>query len=85
MDQNAVLEQTEENKYPTVEDDEQSKPQEKKQIDQQDILKEVLVELQSLLDLLTTERVSQRGVAQPGSALAWGASGRRFKSCRPDH
>ena len=33
MDQNAVLEQTEENKYPTVEsveDDDQSKPQEKK-------------------------------------------------------
>ena len=26
-----------------------------------------------------------RGVAQPGSVLAWGASGRRFKSGRPDH
>ncbi len=26
-----------------------------------------------------------RGVAQPGSAPAWGAGGRRFKSCRPDH
>lgn len=26
-----------------------------------------------------------RGVAQPGSVLAWGASGRRFKSFRPDH
>ena len=26
-----------------------------------------------------------RGVAQFGSALAWGASGRRFKSSRPDH
>ncbi len=25
-----------------------------------------------------------RGVAQSGSALAWGARGRRFKSCRPD-
>ena len=25
-----------------------------------------------------------RGVAQPGSVLAWGASGRRFKSFRPD-
>ena len=25
-----------------------------------------------------------RGVAQPGSALVWGASGRRFKSSRPD-
>jgi hypothetical protein len=27
---------------------------------------------------------SARGVAQPGSALAWGASGHRFKSGRPD-
>ncbi len=27
----------------------------------------------------------RRGVAQPGSAVAWGAKGRRFKSCRPDH
>ncbi len=26
-----------------------------------------------------------RGVAQPGSALVWGASGRRFKSGRPEH
>src|SRR5256885_10537203 len=26
----------------------------------------------------------RRGVAQPGSALAWGASGRPFKSARPD-
>jgi hypothetical protein len=25
-----------------------------------------------------------RGVAQPGSAHAWGACGRRFKSGRPD-
>ena len=25
-----------------------------------------------------------RGVAQPGSVLAWGASGRRFESSRPD-
>src|SRR5450432_2183115 len=29
--------------------------------------------------------VSRRGVAQPGSAPAWGAGGRRFKSSRPDH
>ena len=29
-------------------------------------------------------RHSNRGVAQPGSALHWGCSGRRFKSCRPD-
>ena len=28
---------------------------------------------------------SRRGVAQPGSAPAWGAGGRRFKSSRPDH
>ena len=26
-----------------------------------------------------------RGVAQTGSAPAWGAGGRRFKSSRPDH
>ena len=26
----------------------------------------------------------RRGVAQPGSAPAWGAGGRRFKSARPD-
>ena len=26
-----------------------------------------------------------RGVAQPGSALAWGARGQRFESARPDH
>ena len=26
-----------------------------------------------------------RGVAQPGSAPAWGAGGRWFKSTRPDH
>ena len=28
---------------------------------------------------------TKRGVAQSGSALVWGASGRRFKSGRPDH
>jgi hypothetical protein len=26
-----------------------------------------------------------RSVAQPGRALAWGARGRRFESCRSDH
>ena len=26
-----------------------------------------------------------RGVAQPGRVLAWGARGRRFESCHPDH
>ena len=29
-------------------------------------------------------RQTRRGVAQPGSVLAWGASGRPFKSARPD-
>ena len=28
---------------------------------------------------------SSRAVAQPGSAFAWGAKGRRFKSSQPDH
>ena len=27
----------------------------------------------------------RRGVAQPGSAPAWGAGGRQFESGRPDH
>lgn len=27
---------------------------------------------------------ADRGVAQSGSALGWGPSGRRFKSCLPD-
>ena len=26
-----------------------------------------------------------RGVAQPGRVLAWGARGRKFESCHPDH
>ena len=30
------------------------------------------------------EYQTRRGVAQPGSVLAWGASGRPFKSARPD-
>ena len=29
-------------------------------------------------------RIMSRDVAQPGSALAWGARGREFKSRRPD-
>lgn len=29
-------------------------------------------------------RPHQRGIAQPGSALVWGTSGRRFKSGYPD-
>jgi predicted RNase H-like HicB family nuclease len=28
--------------------------------------------------------ITPRGVAQSGSALGWGPSGRRFKSCLPD-
>ena len=28
---------------------------------------------------------ADRGVAQSGSVLAWGASGRPFKSAHPDH
>jgi hypothetical protein len=28
---------------------------------------------------------NRRGVAQPGSASALGAEGRRFESCLPDH
>ena len=28
---------------------------------------------------------SIRDVAQPGSAHAWGAWGRKFESCHPDH
>jgi hypothetical protein len=31
-----------------------------------------------------TGHLSRRGVAQPGSALQWGCSGRRFKSSHPD-
>src|SRR5690606_26648165 len=34
--------------------------------------------------MLAIMRGSCRGVAQPGSALAWGARGREFESRRPD-
>jgi hypothetical protein len=34
--------------------------------------------------ILFTKNSVNRGVAQFGSALAWGARGRRFKSFRPD-
>lgn len=34
--------------------------------------------------LLKEQCLLFRGVAQPGSVLAWGASGRRFKSGRPE-
>jgi hypothetical protein len=33
---------------------------------------------------LNRQKLANRGVAQLGSALAWGARGRRFKSYRPD-
>ena len=36
------------------------------------------------LSTLRYNRLQIRGVAQPGSALVWGTSGRRFKSSRPD-
>jgi hypothetical protein len=29
-------------------------------------------------------KILNRGVAQPGSALAWGARGQQFESARPD-
>jgi|SaaInl1SG_22_DNA_1037389.scaffolds.fasta_scaffold00633_6 hypothetical protein len=32
----------------------------------------------------TPTKNGKRDVAQPGSAHAWGAWGRRFKSCHPD-
>lgn len=31
-----------------------------------------------------SHRLRHRGIAQPGSALVWGTSGRRFKSGYPD-
>jgi len=33
---------------------------------------------------IAAQDTKHRGVAQPGSVLAWGASGRPFKSARPD-
>ena len=38
----------------------------------------------SFLDRLWVIIAACRGVAQPGSALAWGARGREFESRRPD-
>jgi hypothetical protein len=35
--------------------------------------------------VIITQSVLMRGVAQSGSALVWGTSGRWFKSSRPDH
>ena len=50
------------------------------------VLTRVRKELQDILTLLETENLkwTNRDVAQPGSAHAWGACGRRFKSSRPD-
>ena len=46
---------------------------------------EEVLDLSLILNLfLSIKRANHRGVAQSGSALAWGASGRRFKSSRPD-
>ena len=39
----------------------------------------------SLLFFYRVRGKSCRGIAQPGSAPAWGAGGRRFKSYCPDH
>jgi hypothetical protein len=36
------------------------------------------------LPLFAIIAFAHRGVAQTGSALVWGTSGRRFKSSRPD-
>ena len=41
----------------------------------------IRTELKSILEDLE----KYPGVAQPGSARAWGARGRRFKSCRSDN
>ena len=40
---------------------------------------------QTLPIILMMIMIRYRGVAQPGSASALGAEGRRFESCRPDH
>ena len=54
------------------------------------VLREVREQLQGILTLLerndrSTGLTHRRDVAQPGSAPAWGAGGRRFKSGHPDH
>src|SRR3954468_10882513 len=43
------------------------------------------VGLRYAFDLLPAIPAAPRAVAQFGSALDWGSSGRRFKSCQPDH
>ena len=37
-----------------------------------------------VIDANTTFARLDRGVAQSGSVLVWGARGRKFKSCHPD-
>ena len=51
-------------------------------------IKEILIPLDSFLTVhIQSDKYPLffRGVAQSGSALVWGTSGRKFKSCRPDH
>ena len=53
-------------------------------------LRQELEEIRRLLDAASARRERYnrrfgRGVAQPGSAPAWGAGGRKFESSRPDH
>ncbi len=46
---------------------------------------EVVNKLANLVINRYNRQRQSRGVAQPGSALAWGARGREFESHRPDH
>ena len=54
------------------------------------MVKKLIAQFLQILQNLQTfqgdspEKQKNRGVAQPGSALAWGARGRKFESCRPD-
>lgn len=40
--------------------------------------------LNVVISTTLNQLVIERGVAQPGSAHAWGACGRRFESSHPD-
>ena len=40
---------------------------------------------EACIEIPAVHRSAWRGIAQPGSASALGAEGRRFKSCCPDH
>src|SRR5271169_768795 len=51
----------------------------------QQLIHQMRIELEELIKILFRyHSLLGRGVAQPGSALAWGARGRKFESCRPD-